>query len=72
MDYNAETLFRELKINIRPMAREQMERTFLHEIFHAFFDNLGYKQHDEKLIDELAGALYAFIRDNPAVFAGKN
>jgi hypothetical protein len=63
-----ETLFLDLKINIRPSAREHMERTFWHEVFHAIYDNLGYTQHDEKQIDELAGALYGIIKDNPGIF----
>jgi hypothetical protein len=67
-DFNGETDFRALKINIRPMARARMERTFLHEIIHTFFDNLGHTIHDEKHIDELAGELYEFVCDNPSVF----
>jgi hypothetical protein len=69
-NYNGETQYRTLKINICPMAREVMERTFWHEIFHTLYDNLGYGQHDEKVIDELAGALYAVIVDNPDLFGG--
>lgn len=67
-DYSGEILYRDLKINIRPMAREQMERSFVHELVHGVFDNLGYTDHDEKKIDELAGALYALITDNPDMF----
>ena len=36
----------------------------------AILDNAGYKQHDETLVDALAGGLYAFIKDNPEVFKG--
>jgi hypothetical protein len=68
-DYNGEVLYRDLKINLRPTARACMERTFLHEIIHAVFRNLGYTEHDEGKVDELAGALYALIVDNPEVFA---
>ena len=69
-NYNGEVSYREFKINIRPMAREVMERTFLHEVFHTIYDNLGYSLHDEKVIDELAGALYAVVIDNPGLFGG--
>jgi hypothetical protein len=69
-DYNAEILYASLKINLRPMARAQKERTFLHEVLHGIFDNLGYTGgDDEKRVDELAGALYALIVDNPKMFS---
>jgi hypothetical protein len=67
-NYNAEILYRDLKINLRPMAKEQKERAFLHEALHGIYDNLGYTEHDEKQIDELAGTFYALIADNPEMF----
>ncbi len=71
MDYNAEILYASQKINLRPMSEAQKQRTFLHEVLHGIYDNLGnYKDRDnEKRIDELAGALYALIVDNPEMFA---
>jgi hypothetical protein len=69
-NYNGETLYRELKINIRPMEPDMMYRTFIHELLHAIMDNLGHNQHDEKQIDEMAGALFALIKDNPGIFTG--
>ena len=68
-NYNAETCFRDLRINVRPMQEEVMKRTFLHEVVHAIYDNLGYRIHDEKEVDEMAGALYALIIDNPEMFS---
>jgi hypothetical protein len=47
--------FSELKIKIRPTARRNTERTFLHEVVHALLSNLGYTEHDEKHTDEFAG-----------------
>lgn len=47
-----------------------MEADFLHEMLHGIFDHLGYVNHDEKKIDELANALYMVIQDNPEVFEG--
>ena len=38
-------------------------------MLHAIFHGLGYRDHDEKKIDELAQALYAVIVDNPEMFA---
>ncbi len=69
LEYNAEILYSSLKINLRPMAEQQKQRTFLHEVIHGIFDNLGYTGgNDEKHVDELAGALYALIIDNPDMF----
>lgn len=47
---------------------QHAERDFLHEVIHGIYSNLGYKTHDEKQIDEMAGALYALIVDNPEMF----
>ena len=70
IDYNAEILYQSSKINIRPNgSKEQKERTFLHEVIHGIYDNLGYIDHNEKQIDELAGAFYALIVDNPNMFS---
>ncbi len=45
-----------------------MEGDFLHEMIHAIYDFLGYSEHDEKKIDELANALHMVIKDNPEMF----
>jgi len=37
-------------------------------MFHGIFEHLGYNEHDEKLIDGLANALYMIIEDNPKMF----
>lgn len=65
IDYDAATI--ELR---KGMNMQRQHRDFLHEVFHAIHDNLGYYKHNEKQIDELAGALYQVIVDNPEMFAG--
>ena len=45
-----------------------MEADFIHEAVHGLFAHLGYSDHDEKKVEELAGALYALIQDNPEMF----
>lgn len=45
-----------------------MEADLLHEMLHGVFEFLGYKNHDEKRIDELANALHMVILDNPELF----
>ena len=67
-DYSAEILYDRLLIHISPQAKERMEADFWHEVVHGIYHRLGYREHDEKHIEELAQSIYAFIKDNPQVF----
>ena len=62
---SAEILYGDLIIRISPQATAKMEADFIHEIYFG----LGYRDHDEKRVDELAHALHSVIVDNPDVFA---
>lgn len=66
--YTAEVDYLNLKIRILPNAKEKMEADFLHEMTHAILDFLGYREHDEKHVDELAQSLYMVVQDNPEIF----
>ena len=68
--YSGEILYNDLEIHIYPNAQAKMEADFIHEMIHAIYDHLGYADHDEKKVDELANALYAVIVDNPDMFQG--
>lgn len=68
VNVTAEIDYTELVIRVHPNARDKMEADFLHEVVHAILDHLGYKNHNEKKVDEMANALYMVIRDNPKVF----
>lgn len=50
-------------------ARDQMEQCLLHEIVHGIAFDMGHRNHDEREVDLLAGALHRLIRDNPELFA---
>ncbi len=65
---SAEIMYNDLIIRVSPQAQGKMEADFVHELIHAIFDHLGYKEHDEKRVDELAQALYMVIVDNPDAF----
>lgn len=65
---SAEIMYNDLVIRVSPQAQGKMEADFLHELIHAIFDHLGYRDHDEKRVDELAQALYMVIVDNPDLF----
>ena len=67
-NYSGEIDYMALVIRIVPAAQQKMEADFLHEMLHGIFDHLGYSEHDEKKIDELAHALYMVIQDNPKIF----
>lgn len=65
---SAEILYNELAIRVSPQAQQKMKVDFLHEVIHGILDHLGYKEHDEKKVDELANALFMVIEDNPEMF----
>ena len=65
---SAEIMYNDLVIRVSPQAQGKMEADFLHELIHGILDHLGYRDHDEKRVDELAQALYMVIVDNPDVF----
>lgn len=65
---SAEINYLDCEIRIRPASEDKMKSDFLHEVIHGVYDFLGYKNHNEKKIDELANALYMVIQDNPSVF----
>lgn len=68
VNYSGEILYNQLLIRICPSAKEKMEADFLHEMVHGIFDHLGYSEHDEKKVDELANVLHMIIKDNPEIF----
>lgn len=69
VNVSAEILYNDLVIRVSPQqAPGKMEADFIHELIHGIYDFLGYRNHDEKRIDELAQALYMVIMDNPDIF----
>lgn len=55
---SAEIVYNDLIIRVSPQAQGKMEADFLHELVHGILDHLGYKEHDEKRVDEFAQSLY--------------
>lgn len=68
VNVTAEIDYTELVIRVHPNARGKMEADFWHELVHGILDHLGYRNHNEKKVDEMANALYMVIRDNPKMF----
>lgn len=72
-EWSAQISFRKAEIEIlKDLAPQVEERSFIHEVFHAIFSNLGYSGDSptEKEVDEVAGAFYQVIKDNPQMFQG--
>ena len=44
---SAEILYEDLIIRVSPQAPSKMEADFFHELLHAAFQFLGYREHDE-------------------------
>ena len=65
---SAEIVYSDLIIRITQQAAQKMEADLLHEVVHGILEHLGYKDHDEKRVDEMAQALYMVIQDNPDMF----
>lgn len=74
VNYSGEILYTDLIIRVCPSAQAKMEADFLHEMIHGMLAHLGYTEHDEKKVDELANVLHMVIQDNPEIFemAGGN
>ncbi len=72
LNCSAEIDYKELAIRISESTPVKMEADFMHELIHALYDNLGYSDHDEKQVSELANALHALIEDNPGIFDNGN
>ncbi len=68
VNYSGEILYNDLIIRVCPASKGKMEADFVHEMIHGIFSHLGYSEHDEKKIDEIANALYAVFVDNPDMF----
>lgn len=66
--YSGEVDYMECVIRIHPANTQKMEADFCHEMVHGIFDYLGYTNHNEKKVDELAKALYMVFKDNPKMF----
>lgn len=69
--YEVEISYTDLIIRICPNAQAKMEADLLNEIVHGIFYHLGYSEHDEKKVDELANVLHMVIQDNPEIFAAE-
>lgn len=65
---SAEIAYSDLVIRICPAAQKKMEADFVHEMVHGILSFLGYTEHDEKKVEEMAEALYMVIEDNPDIF----
>lgn len=68
VNYSGEIIYTDLIIRICPNAQAKMEADLIHEMIHGMLDFLGYCEHEEKKVDELANVLHMVILDNPEIF----
>lgn len=54
--------------------QKQQNQTFLHELVHGIFEKLDLHdlRQDERIVNQLATALYEVILDNPHIFTMKD
>lgn len=71
-NYSGEIDYTDCVIRICPCNPQKMKADFCHEMVHGILDHLGYTDHDEKKVDELAKALYMVFEDNPEMFEKEN
>lgn len=58
--------YKEQQITLRPDMHPTTERIVLwHEVIHAILFQLGYNDHDEKLVDGLAHNIVSVLVENP-------
>lgn len=67
-NYSCEIDYIECVIRICPGNPQKMKADFVHEMVHGILDHLGYTDHDEKKVDEMAKALHTVFEDNPKMF----
>ncbi|MDP4549831.1 ImmA/IrrE family metallo-endopeptidase [Alkalihalobacillus macyae] len=46
------------------MSDDRKEQVFVHELTHAIFNEAGYDQHEEDMINRVAIVLYQVLKDN--------
>ena len=56
-------------IRLRPIERQTVEQTLLHEIIHGMLFDMGITNQKEKFIEGFANELHRLIYDNPLLFA---
>lgn len=67
-NYSGEIDYIECVIRIVPSNPQKMKADFVHEMVHGILDHLGYSNHDEKKVDEMAKALYMIFEGNSEMF----
>lgn len=65
IDYNFHKIF----LNEEIQDRQGLEQTFLHEILHGIFNEIGLQDKSEDEVDRISIGLLQVIRDNPYLFS---
>lgn len=50
------------------MSQSKKEQVFVHELVHAMFNEAGYEEQDEEMVNRLAIVLYQVLKQNDLKF----
>ena len=64
-----QVLYAETTIDIEPsMSESKKEQVFVHELVHAIFNEAGYDEQDEEMVNRLSIVLYQVLKQNDLKF----
>lgn len=64
-----QVLYPESTIDIdSSMSQSKKEQVFVHELVHAMFNEAGYEEQDEEMVNRLAIVLYQVLKQNNLKF----
>lgn len=65
-NYLGACLYNEARIELlESLADDRKEDVLVHELTHAIFNEAGYDNHDEEMIDRVGKVLFQVLKDNP-------
>lgn len=53
------------------LSNDRKEEVFVHELMHAIFNEAGYDEHEEDMINRTSKVLYQVLKDNKLYFGGQ-
>lgn len=68
-NYQGSASFRQDKIKVlNSLSKQRQEQVFVHELVHAIFNEAGYEEDDEDMVNRLGIVLYQVLKDNKIYF----
>ncbi len=54
---------------LKTLSNERKEEVFSHELTHAIFEQAGYDDQDEDMVNRIGKVLHQFLKDNTDLFS---